>query len=256
MEFWIEAALLLARGCWLGNSSVIGAEIIKRNKSTLPLQPGLVQCHEGDSLVRLPPGDGIPLIDLDRAVAFEHLSRFGRQRCALLVRERHGADQFEAQQRICVQTEAHVAHRRNREKLLRYQGGVAHAARATSHELYLPTPDAANDRHVDAAVARLAPFGHVADIVADQRHGLAVQRRDQHPARLPDPAGLSGIIDNFDDDVGRHDMKMLVARTLNRQPARFFVGIAIHYPGAKRLLAIPAKFLGDGFTCAKKGIDP
>jgi hypothetical protein len=81
--------------------------------------------------------------------------------------------------------------------------------------------DASQDGQSPAAIAGLAHLGEIAQGVSQQRHGVVVERRHHDAPGFPGAAGLSGVVQDFDQQALRHDMVMRLLRTLRGDQVDF-----------------------------------
>lgn len=97
-------------------------------------------------------------------------------------------------------------------------------------------PKLLNNGESNATVTLFPPFGHVANLITDKRHGVALHRGEEHAAWLSNWTGCAVLIDDLDMRHRADDMEVVVLRTLQRDITGFLARIAINNPCPQPLL--------------------
>ena len=111
-------------------------------------------------------------------------------------------------------------HRRDRGQRKERIAGVHELARRQAQHIAHPAVDAPEHRQAATAGAGRPRLGEVADVVADQRRGVLVERRDDHTAHLPRGAVVAGLVEDLDQHVLRLNVVVRARRALQRDIAR------------------------------------
>src|SRR5688572_32293458 len=103
------------------------------------------------------------------------------------------------------------------------------ASRQREHVAFA-SQDAPDDRQTAAALARPPGLGIVDDLVADERHGMVMQRGQDDRADLPRPARSAPFTEYLDDEIFRLDVVVPGDRTLQGDVSHLLGGVDIGKP--------------------------